>query len=277
MSVNASQVLTGAPDQLTTGPILSAPRGTPLPDSIAAAIDAAFEDSGYVSEDGLTLTPERSTEQVRDWSGSVVRELLTEFSAKLAWSHLETNERSLKNYMGDDNVTVTAATATEGRRITALLRSSELPRKSWTFKMKDGDGRVLIVVPDGQVSETGEVSFVKSSAITWPVTLTTYPDADGVNVYIYLDDGTVLTAGVPAVSTVAGNPDPAATGQLVTVKGSRFSGATSVTFDGAPASDFTVVDESTIVATLPAGAAGPVDVVVTNGVGESSAFSYTRA
>lgn len=277
MSVNASQVLTGAPDQLTTGPILSAPRGTALPSSIADTLDPAFADSGYVSEDGLTLTPERSTEVVRDWSGSVVRELLTEFAARLAWSHLETNEQSLKNYMGDDNVTVTAATSTEGKRITALLRSSEMPRKSWSFKMKDGDARVLIVVPDGQVSETGEVSFVKSSAVTWPVTLTTYPDADGVNVYIYLDDGTVLTAGVPTLASVVGQPDPAAAGQLVTVKGSRFTGATAVTIDGTPVTDFTVVDSSTIVATLPAGAAGAADVVVTNGVGASSAFSYTRA
>lgn len=277
MSVNASQVLTGAPDQLTTGPILSAPRGTALPAAISDTLDPAFVDSGYVSEDGLTLTPERSTEAVRDWSGSVVRELLTEFAARLAWAHLETNEQSLKNYMGDDNVTVTAATSTEGKRITALLRSSEMPRKSWSFKMKDGDSRVLIVVPDGQVSETGEVSFVKSSAVTWPVTLTTYPDSTGVNVYIYLDDGTVLTAGVPALSSVVGQPDPAAEGQLVTVKGSRFTGATAVTVGGTPVTDFTVVDASTIVATMPAGVAGPADVVVTNAVGDSSAFSYTRA
>lgn len=276
MSVNATKVLTGAPDQLTTGPILSAPRGTALPASITATIDPAFKDSGYVSEDGLTLTPERSTEQVRDWSGSVVRELLTEFAAKLAWSHLETNEQSLKNYMGDDNVTVTAATATEGRRITALLRSSELPRKPWVFKMKDGDARVLIVVPDGQVSETGEVSFVKSSAVTWPVTLTTYPDASGVNVYIYFDDGTVLVAGVPVISSVTGQPEPATTGQMVTIKGTRFTGVTNVTIGGTAATDWTVIDAETIVATMPAGTAGPVPVVVTNNVGPSAAFTYTR-
>lgn len=277
MSVTASNVLTGAPDQLTTGPILSAPRGTPLPDGLDATIDPAFEDSGYISEDGLTLTPERSTEQVRDWSGSVVRELLTEFAAKLAWAHLETNEQSLKNYLGDDNVTVVDATSTEGKRITALLRSAEMPRKPWLFKIKDGESRVLIVVPDGQVSETGEVAFVKSGAITWPVTLATYPDATGVNVYIYLDDGQVLTAGVPTVSSVAGQPDPAAVGQLITIKGTRFTGATNVTIDGTPATDYTVVDSETIVATLPAGDAGAADVVVTNGVGGSTAYSYTRA
>lgn len=277
MSVIASNVLTGAPDQLTTGPILSAPRGTPLPASISAVLDPAFEDSGYISEDGLTLTPERSTEQVRDWSGSVVRELLTEFSAKLAWAHLETNEASLKNYLGDDNVSVTAASETEGKRITALLRGTEMPRKPWVFKVKDGEARVLIVVPDGQVSETGEVAFVKSGALTWPVTMATYPDAAGVNVYIYLDDGQILTAGVPVVSAIAGQPDPAGAGQLVTLTGSRFTGTTAVEFDGTPAADFTVLDASTLVAVLPAGAAGPVDVVVTNGVGDSTAFEYTRA
>jgi hypothetical protein len=277
MSVTATNVLTGAPDQLTTGPILSAPRGTALPDSLDAEIDAAFEDSGYISEDGLTLTPERSTEQVKDWSGSVVRELLTEFSAKLAWAHLETNEQSLKNYLGDDNVTVEAATTTEGKRITALLRSTEMPRKPWIFKVKDGDARVLIVVPDGQVSETGEVSFVKSGAITWPVTLATYPDSNGVNVYVYLDDGQVLTAGVPTLASVNGSPNPAAEGDLVTIKGTRFTGTTAVTIDGTPVDDFTVVDSETIVAVLPAGDAGAADVLVTNGVGASTAYSYTRA
>jgi hypothetical protein len=277
MSVTASNVLTGAPDQLTTGPILSAPRGTPLPDGLDATIDAAFEDSGYISEDGLTLTPERSTEQVKDWSGSVVRELLTEFAAKLAWAHLETNEQSLKNYLGDDNVTVVDATSTEGKRITALLRSTEMPRKPWIFKIKDGEARVLIVVPDGQVSETGEVSFVKSGAITWPVTLATYPDANGVNVYVYLDDGQVLTAGVPTLASVNGSPNPAGAGDLVTIKGTRFTGTTAVTIDAVPVDDFTVVDSETIVAVLPAGDAGAADVVVTNAVGAATAYTYTRA
>lgn len=193
MTVDATNVLTGAPDQLTTGPILSAPRGTTLPTGVTGPLDPGFEDSGYISADGLNLTPERSTESIRDWSGAEVRKILTEFAATLAWSHLETNEASLKNYFGDDNVTVQAATATEGTRITALLKGTELPRKAWVFKIKDGDHRVLIVVPDGQITETGEVSFVKSGAITWPCTLTTYPDANGVHVYVYTDDG-VFTA-----------------------------------------------------------------------------------
>lgn len=274
MSVNASNVLSGAPDQLTTGPILSAPRGVALPTSVTDPIDSQFADSGYISEDGLTLTPERSSESIRDWSGSVVKQILTEFAATLAWAHLETTLASLRNYFGDDNVEVIEATSTEGRRITAKLAAAELPRKSWVFKVKDGAARVLIVVPDGQVTETGEVAFVKSGAITWPVTMSTYPDGDGVHVYVYLDDGQVLTAGVPVVDSIT--PAAAAAGELVTISGRRFTGATAVDFGGTPATDFVVVSDTTIVATVPAGTAGEVAVTVSNGLGTSTAELYTR-
>lgn len=276
--LNATNVLSGAPDQLTTGAILSCEKGAAaIPTSIDSPIAAAYKDSGYISEDGLTLTPERSTEAIRDWSGTVVRELLTEFMSKLAWAHLETNEESLKNYFGDDNVTVELATASDGKQIQARLGMFEMPRKQWIYKIKDGKARILIVVPDGQINETGEVAFVKSGAITWPVVMTTYPDQFGVNVYVFLDDGQVLTAGVPLISVISGDPDPAAAGDLVTITGQRMGGATAVTFGGVPADDFIIVDGESLVATMPAGVAGPVDVVVTNAVGDSSAVSYTRA
>lgn len=193
MSVDSTNVLTGAPDQLTTGPILSAPLGTTLPTDALGTIDPAFDESGYISQDGMNLTPERTTETIRDWSGAIIRSILNEFGASIAWSHLETNEASLKNYFGDDNVTVTAAGVSNGKQLAAQLKGAELPRKSWVFKIKDGDQRVLVVVPDGQVTDTGEVSFTKAGAIMWPCTMTTYPDASGVHVYVYTDDG-VFTA-----------------------------------------------------------------------------------
>ena len=189
MSVNASNVLTGAPDQLTTGAILSAPLGTILPESPRDEPDDAFRSSGFISENGLTLTPERSTVGIKDWSGATVRQILEEFNGTLAWEHLETNEESLKNYFGDDNVEVTPATASTGKQITAALGAHELPRKSYLFRIKDGNARILIKVPDGQVTEQGEVAFTKSGAILWPVTLATYPDAAGNNFYIITDDG----------------------------------------------------------------------------------------
>lgn len=193
MAVNAQNVLVGAPDQATTGAILSAPLGTTLPTSAVATTDPAFTGSGYISEDGLTLTPDSSTTDIKDWSGATVRRILEDFTGTLSWAHLETSEEALKNWFGDDNVTVTPPTSTTGTQIRATLGSYELPRKEWLFRMKDGAKRMLIVVPDGQVTSRDAVSFTKSNAITWPVELTAYPDAAGHSVYVYTDDG-VFTA-----------------------------------------------------------------------------------
>ncbi|MDI3330130.1 MAG: hypothetical protein QJR09_05255 [Micrococcus sp.] len=194
MAVNAQNVLVGAPDQKTTGAILSAPTGTELPADPTAVPAPEFASSGYVSENGVTLTPERSTASIKDWSGAVIRQILEEFNGTLAWEHLETNEESLRNYFGDDQVTITPATSTTGEQIRAALGAHELPRKAWIFRIKDGKRRVLITVPDGQVTDQGEVSFTKTNAILWPVTLTTYPDADGNNIYITTDDGETIAA-----------------------------------------------------------------------------------
>lgn len=278
MAVDSANILVGAPDQATTGAILSAPLGTALPGSPLDALNGAFDDSGYISEDGLTLTPDRSIESIKDWSGSIVRTILSEFNGTLAWSHLETNLESMKNWFGDDNVSVVDPTVSSGTQVTAILNASEMPRKSWVFKIKDGDKRVLVVVPDGQVTESGEVEFTKSAALTWPVTLTSYPDSSGNNVYVITDDGVFSGSAVPAITSVL--PSGAAEDELVTITGVRFTGVTgaaSVKFGANNAAEYVVLNDTTIVAALPAGSAGAANVVVTNGAGASSASSYTRA
>jgi len=189
MAVDSANVLVGAPDQATTGAILSAVIGTALPTTALTALAGAFADSGYVSEDGLTLTPELSHESIMDWSGAVVRSALDSFVGTLAWSHLEVSEDALKTWAGEDNVTVTAATGSTGTQYAVSLGANAMPRKSWAFKIKDGAKRVLIVVPDGQITEMGEISFKRSEAITLSVTLTTYPDSSGNNIYVYTDNG----------------------------------------------------------------------------------------
>lgn len=187
--VSAQNVLVGAPDQATTGAILSAPLGTGLPESAIDSLASGFESSGYVSSDGVTLTPDRSTSDITDWSGALVRRILETFNGTISWAHLEINEESLANAFGDDNVTLTPATGSSGNQIVVAIGAHEMPRKEWVFRMKDGNNRILIVVPDGQVTETGEINFVKSGAITLPVTLSTYPDSDGNSIYIMTDDG----------------------------------------------------------------------------------------
>lgn len=189
MSVDATKVLVGAPDQAVTGAVLSAPLGTTAPTSAVGTLDAAFGDSGYVSEDGLDLTPNITTSDIKDWSGAIVRKILEEFDGTISWANLETNESSLETYFGDDYVTATAADATHGDQLAATMGAYDLPRKSWVFKMKDGDNRMLIYIPDGQVTNRDTVNFRRSNAALWGVTLSAYPDASGHAIYFYTDNG----------------------------------------------------------------------------------------
>jgi len=84
-------------------------------------------------------------------------------------------------------------------------------------------------------------------------------------------------ASAPTINSVTPDTGAAAGGANVEIKGLRFSGATGVTFGGVAATGVVVVDASTIVCTIPAHAAGVVDVAVTTPAGtgtKTNAFTY---
>lgn len=191
MSVNSKNVFVGAPDQATTGAILTGPETDAIPDHIDDFVWTGLKDSGYVNEDGVMITPTESTESIKDWSLKVIRKILTEFDSTIGWTHLELSAEAARNYFGDDNVDVKAATATTGTQTRMALAGEERPIKAWYFKIKDGDRRAVVLAPHGQVTERGEIPLVASGPITLPVTLATYPDAAGKSIYIYTDDGVV--------------------------------------------------------------------------------------
>lgn len=189
MAVNSKNVFVGAPDQATTGAILTGPETDTIPSTIDDFVATGLKDSGYVSEDGVTITPSDSTESIKDWSGAEIRRLLTEFTGEIAWTHLELSAEAARNYFGEDQVEISAADATHGTRMRAALGKHEQPVKAWYYKLKDGDRRALVMVPHGQVTSRGEIPLTATGAITLPVTLSTYPDAAGNNIYIFTDDG----------------------------------------------------------------------------------------
>lgn len=90
--------------------------------------------------------------------------------------------------------------------------------------------------------------------------------------------GATLAAGsgsaVPLIS--AATPSAAAEDAIVTITGARFTGTTDVDFGATAATAFTVLSDSLLVATMPAGAAGAANITVANAAGASDAFTYTR-
>jgi large repetitive protein len=75
----------------------------------------------------------------------------------------------------------------------------------------------------------------------------------------------------PTVTSLTPATGPAAGGTVVTITGTGFTGATSAQFGSNPGTALTVVSDTEITVTSPAGAVGAVPVTVTTPAGASAA------
>ncbi|MEU5548049.1 IPT/TIG domain-containing protein, partial [Streptomyces sioyaensis] len=130
----------------------------------------------------------------------------------------------------------------------------------------DGDFATQVTVNGAGTVLTGRTPSSTPGSKTVTVT-TPGGSASLSNGYTYVVPAFIALI-VPAVGLAAG-------GTPVTITGSGFTGASSVTFDGTPALTYVVVTDFEIAATTPPGS-GTVDVTVTTGAGPTTApNSYT--
>jgi hypothetical protein len=157
-----------------TGAVYFAPLGTTLPTDSSTALDEAFKPVGYLSEDGITETPEEDTTEIQAWqNGDVVRRVMTSHEIQYQFGMIESNEVSLKAYYGNyDNGNI-------------KITGEQLPRQCMVIETIDQDKVRRRVVPVAQVTERGEVNLVNDDAAAYDVTITGYPDSEGTKVYIY--------------------------------------------------------------------------------------------
>lgn len=168
MVATVANIVAGKPVSAGGG-VAYGPLGTTLPTDATSPLDPAFKPAGYISEDGLTETSERSTENVRAWGGDLVKVLQTEFATTYTFTCIESiNGDVLSLVHGPDNVSAT----TDGFRV--MVKSDQLEHQTFVFTVRDGDARVRIVVPDGQVTEVGEITYNDGSVIGYPVTVSSF-------------------------------------------------------------------------------------------------------
>lgn len=119
----------------------------------------------------------------------------------------------------------------------------------------------FVVVSDSVVKAT------VGAGATGAVKLITPNGSDTLGVFSYI-------APVVAPDITSFNPNTGTTGTLVTIKGIRLTGATTVSFGGTSASSFSVVSDSVITATVGTGATGTVKVITQNGTDTLNGFIY---
>lgn len=266
---DSKNVYVPAPPEGGAGVFFRAKLGTTLPTDAIAELDPAFNDLGYAGDSGFVNSPNRETSKIKAFGGATVANPQSDYSETLQVVLLEEgNPEVLKTTFGDDNVTVV------GGKTTVLHNKSILPRSAYVVDTISGNRIKRQVVPEGQVITVGEITQVSTDVIRYTLTIEAYEDTNGNNMYEYSESGDAPAA--PVIDSLAPASVSTVGGDLVTVNGSGFTGATDVTVDAITV-EYTVIDDTKLVFSAPADTAGAVDVVVTNAVGASAPASLTYA
>lgn len=164
-SNNNEYVSTGKPK--IGGAVFRAPLGTTLPTTADEALDSAFVNQGYCSEDGLTNNNNTETESIKAWGGDTVLVVGTEHTDEFGVTLIEvTNPDVLKTVHGDSNVSGDLTTG-----LTVKVNSDEAPESAWVVDMILHGVMKRIVIPKGKVTEIGEVSYKDDDAVGYELTI----------------------------------------------------------------------------------------------------------
>lgn len=193
MANNTANVVATKPK--AAGGIYKAPLATALPTDSTTALAVAFLSAGYVSTDGVTESTSRNTNQVQAWGGDTVKVVQTGYAVTYQFKMIELLSKTAAGIAhGDDNVVATAATDAAGNTLAIKMTSEPHPHATYVIDMIDGDANIRIAIPDGQVTDTGDTTYADGDAVAYDVTITAFPDDNGVVAYKYMDDGQKVAA-----------------------------------------------------------------------------------
>lgn len=173
-----------------SGYIWVAPLGTELPSDAITDLDSAFMGLGYISEDGLTEPASlEAGDAIIAAGGDTVATGDPTFSKTWTGTCIEAlNDNLLKVAFGSDNVTVTAASASEAGSITIKEKSRELTHYVIVVDelLKDKRRR-RNVMADATFLITGDITHSHSSLMNYEFTITAYPTSSAPAQTVYIE------------------------------------------------------------------------------------------
>lgn len=180
MGNDAQKVTVGKPK--IGGAVHRAPVGTTLPTSADEDINQAFNDMGYISDEGVKKAIERSSEEIKAWGGDTVLNPQTEFTDKFTIKFIEAlNLEVIKASYVDENVDGDLESG-----ISVKVNSKEQQPVSWVIDtVMTGGVLGRLVIPYGKVTEIGEVEYVDGNPVAHELTISATPDSEGNTHYEY--------------------------------------------------------------------------------------------
>ena len=168
----ADQTLIYVAQPLTTGKVFyRGPLGTTAPTDATTPLAVGFLDHGWVLDEGFTDSPKRTTKKFYGFGGDLIRTVQQRYEETWMLTLCESNINVLKTVFGDANVTQT----TSGHRKTTVNHASApLPFSSFVMDFIDGQKTHRIDVPQGQVTEIGDIKYAHDELVSFKITIDCY-------------------------------------------------------------------------------------------------------
>lgn len=178
----ATEVTAGKPK--VGGHVYRAPLGSTIPTDATTALNSAFVDMGYISEDGVTNSNSPEADVINDWGGTPVLRIQTskDDTFKLKFISAE-NVEVQKMVYGSTNVTGTIS-GTNGLAVTA--NAKELEDYIYVIEMiARGNVAHRVVIPSARPTEIGDIVYKSNEVVGYDVTLGCTADTSGNTHYEY--------------------------------------------------------------------------------------------
>jgi len=167
----------------TNGGVWVAPLGTAQPPDPEEQPPAPWLAIGAISTDGLTNGVEEDTEQFTPWGlTSPFRTVVTSSVRTFSFTAWEINRpivRALQNRLEVDDLQPDL----DGIVRYAESGTAEPDRRSWLIDVYDGQVWERFYIPEGEITERGEVTYQQGEMVGYEWTISTYPDSAGNLVY----------------------------------------------------------------------------------------------
>lgn len=174
-----------------TGQVYVAPLGTTLPTAVDTALNAAFVGLGYITEDGVSFSASKETQDIGAWQAlDPLRTIVTSRVVQATFGLQQWNEDTVPLAFGGGTVTG----STGAWKYELPDPEDGLDERAMVIDVQDGDNNFRFVLPRGVVTEAVETQFQHGASAVLPITFKALK-ADASKIATVYSDADSFTAG----------------------------------------------------------------------------------
>lgn len=187
--LDAAEIPVGA-----NGTVYVAAVGTTGPTDIATALNASFKNIGYLSEDGVEVTPAKDVTDITVWQSFYpVRKIVTGRTLDFGMTMMQWNELTIP--IAFDGATVTKTTGPPAYYTITPPTPETIYERALVVQWQDGSNTFRWHVPRVMIGDQGAFNVQRTDAAGLPITFSVLATS-GVNPWTLISD----LAGLDAAS-----------------------------------------------------------------------------